>query len=158
MKNSKIVIIAIFIFSLSINFGCSRMNSENSTVDKQPIAVTAEKIITDYRQDSKAAAAKYGGRILKVSGKVNSLFTGGDGGWCVLGVENEFLNDKDEVKGVKCNLSSKDAEKLQKISSDKFPQFPRVTLAGQNISIDQETEIKLLVLENCRVEWETYKE
>lgn len=75
MKNIKILTI-IVVFSL-ISFGCaSKQSPLNSTVqsNKPAIVVTAAELAKEYKENAESAGAKYDGKFVEVSGKVDEVY------------------------------------------------------------------------------------
>ena len=160
MKNSKIKIAVILFIAVSAACGYSSTDSaKNSNVgapsnDGQSIVISAEELVGEYRENLDAANAKYNGKLLSVSGKVNGLaLMNKTSAWFSLGGGTAKPGTNYRLVGVGCSFTGDEKTKTEKLNAEKLlvVESP-ATFLGVNAGVKQEMGAEYIVLENCKLQ------
>jgi len=90
--------------------------------DDKPLAVTADQLIKEFQDDKDAAANKYAGKTIEVTG---TFYQYGD--------MEIRLRGKSDKLFIQCNMPSGEVEKLEK---DKVPtETTTLTVRGQDPAV-----------------------
>jgi hypothetical protein len=120
-----VVICSIVALSIGVSDSPSLSSSQNQNSsapasEPAPIVVTATKLMADYNANEVAADAQYKGRIVDVSGTINSI------GKDILDAPYVALSTNEYYSVVQCMFSKSDQAQLASLSKDT-----RITLRGR---------------------------